>query len=484
MSDNKIKNKAISGVIWKGMERLAGQLVSSIVAIILARILMPDDYSVVSIVAIFFVFCEIFISGGLNTALIQKKNADIIDYSTILISNLVMALILYIIMWFCASRIAMLYKKVILIPIIRVMAINFFFIAYKGVVSAKIIADLQFKKFFMSSIWGTLMSAVIGITMAINGYGPWALIAQQMVHTFIAALILTFTSRIKFELKFNFERFKSLFSFGGKILLSSIIHEIYNQTKPLIVGIKYSSIDLAYYNKGKTYPDLIANTSNDTLSFSLFPALSKIQDDKSAVLNMVRRFMQLSSFFVFPTMFGFLAISENFVRIILTDKWMPIVPYIMIFCISGMFKPIQSGNLMAIRAIGRSDILLKLEILKKSLYYIVIICFLLFSKGPVLLAISGIITAIIASIINIYPNKKLFGYGYRKQFQDLFLNFLISAIMGGAVIVIKFVKINIFISFIIQIISGVLIFIGLNILFKNENMSYAFAVAKAFLNKK
>lgn len=478
-----LKNKTVSGVIWKGLERVAAQLVSAIVSIVLARILIPEDYSVVSIVTIFFAFCNIFISGGLNTALVQKKDADIIDFSTILIANIIIAVVMYIVMFFCAPLIANLYKKELLTPIIRVMGLTFFINGYKAVVSAKITSDLQFRKFFLSTIIGTAISAVVGIVMALKGFGPWALVAQQMTNSFIDSLILTFTTRIKFVLKFSGKRFKGLFKFGGNIWLASIITVAYDQTKPLIVGIKYSTLDLAYYNKGKTYPNLIASMGNDTLSSSLFPAMSKVQDDKQKILSMTRRFMQLSSFVVFPMMIGFLAVSENFVRIVLTDKWLPIVPYLMIFCVSDMLKPIQAGNLQAIRAIGRSDIILILEIIKKSSYAIVILLFVLFTNSPVLLAVSGILTSVLASIINSFPNRKLIGYRFRDQFLDLFLNLFTAAIMGVAVYFMKYIPINIYLLTVLQVFAGMAIYFGINLLIKNKNMLYFIETMKGFFKK-
>ena len=484
MDNSNLRNKAVSGVIWKGLERVAAQLVSAIVSIVLARILIPEDYSVVSIVTIFFAFCNIFISGGLNTALVQKKDADIIDFSTILIANLVMASVLYVVMFFCSSLIAQLFKKELLIPIIRVMALTFFINGYKSVVSAKITSDLQFRKFFWSTIIGTAISAVVGITMALNGFGPWALVAQQMTNSFIDAFILTFTSKIKLALKFSGERFKKLFKFGGKIMLSALINETYNQTKPLIVGIKFSAVDLAYYNKGKTYPNLIASTANDTLASSLFPTMSKVQDDKQAVLNMTRRFMQLSSFLVFPMMIGFLVLAENFVRIVLTDKWLPIVPYLMIFCVSDMWKPIQTGNLQAIRAIGRSDIFLILEIIKKSSFFLIILLFVLFTDSPVLLAVSGIITSLLASLINTFPNKKLIGYGYVKQFQDLALNLITAVIMGVAVYFMKYIPLNIYLLTVLQVLSGIILYFGINLLIRNKSLLYLIDTIKVFFKKR
>lgn len=478
LDNHNLRKKTISGVLWKGLERISAQLVSTVVAIVLARILVPDDYSVVSIVAIFFNFCNLFISGGLNTALIQKKNADSIDYSTVLFTNIFLACVLYLIMFFSAPFIANIYHKELLIPVIRIMALTFFINGYKSVVSAKITSDLQFRKFFWSTIIGTLVSAVVGIVMAVNGYGPWSLVAQQMTNSFIDSLILTITSKCRFVCRFSRSRFRELFRFGGKIFLSSIITAIYDQAKPLIVGIKFSAVDLAYYNKGKSFPDLVSSIGSDTLSSSLFPTMSKVQDDKQTVLQMTRRFMQVSSFLVFPMMIGFLSIAEGFVRIVLSEKWLPIVPYIMIFCVSNMLKPVQAGNLQAIRAIGRSDVILKLEITKKTLYFIIILLFVLLTNSPILLAISGIITSVLASIINMYPNRKLIGYTYSQQISDLMVNLVSAALMGAFMFSMGYIEMDIFAKTILQVFAGIVIYIIMNLLLKNQSLIYIFQLIK------
>ena len=484
MSENiNVKGKAASGIFWKGMERVSAELVSTVVAIVLARILVPEDYSVVSIVSIFFAFCNIFISGGLNTALIQKKDADIVDYSTILISNMFCAVILYIIMFFTAPFIARLYSKDILVPVIRVMSLSFFINGVKAVVSARITSDLKFQRFFFATFVGTVISAVVGIVMALKGFGAWALVAQNMTNAFVDTILLWISSKYKFVLKFSKEKFKKLFGYGGKLMLSSISDNVYNQVKPLIVGIRFSALDLAFYHKGETYPKLVSKITSDTLSSSLFPVMSRIQDDKERVLSMTRRFMQISSYVIFPMMIGFLVLSEKFTIIVLTEKWLPIVPFLMIFCISHMFKPIHAGNLQAIRAIGRSDMILKLEVIKKSCNYVVILLFVLFSDSPILLAVSGILTAVLASVINMSPNRKLIGYGYRMQIIDLLPNFLTAAVMGAAVYAMNYIEWNIYLLFFSQIATGVAIYLGLSLLTKNKNLFYLWDYAKDLLAK-
>lgn len=483
MNSDNLKKKAFSGMIWKFLERICAQMVSLIVSIILARILMPNDYSVVSIVTIFFAFCNVFISGGLNTALIQKKDADAEDYSTVLHTSMLIALILYIIMFFSAPAIANLYDKQILVPVIRIMSLTFFINAFKSILSAYTSSNLQFRKFFFSTIIGTVVSAFVGIYMAVNGYGVWALVAQQITNSFLDTLILYFSTKYKILFKFSFKKLKSLFNYGWKIFVSSIISVIYDQINPLIVGIKYTANDLAYYNKGQNYPGLINSTISDTLQSVLFPIMSKVQDDKEVVLNVTRKYIKTASYIIFPMMIGLFSVSDVFVEVVLTEKWLPIVPYIQIFCFSYMLNIIQVGNLQAIKAIGRSDITLILEIVKKSFYFIIIIIFVFISKSPIVLALSSVVCTIFATLVNTYPNRKLLGYKYRYQLNDLLPNLIISILMGISVYFVKYIEMSKVLLLLLQVFIGIFVYILLSIITKNENLYYLIDYVKLYFRK-
>ena len=483
-NQDNIKKKAFSSFAWKFGERVGAQTVSLIVSIVLARILVPDDYSVISIVTIFFAFCNIFITGGLNVALIQKKNADILDYSTILYASLSVAALLYGVMFFAAPFIADLYDKPILTSIFRVMSLTFFINAVKSVLSAYISSTLQFKKFFFSTLGGTLVSAVIGIFMAHNGFGAWALVAQQMSNSLIDTVILFVTTRVKFALSFSFQRFKALFQYSWKIFVATIISVIYDEVNPIVIGLKFTSADLAFYSKGRSFPGLLNTTLSQTLTSVLFPVMSKFQDDKEKVLNLTRRYIKTASYIIFPVMVGFGAVSESFIRILLTDKWLPIMPYIQIFCFSFMFNLIQTGNLQAIKAIGRSDVSLILEIIKKTSYFIVIALFIFFTDSPEMLAWSSIVCTAIASAVNTFPNRKLIGYRYRYQIMDLLPNLVISVIMGAAIILMNSLDISIYLLMPLQILAGVVIYIILSIVTKNENFTYLFSQVKQLVGRK
>lgn len=483
MNSDNLKKKAFSGMIWKFLERICAQMVSLIVSIILARILMPNDYSVVSIVTIFFAFCNVFISGGLNTALIQKKDADAEDYSTVLHTSMLIALILYIIMFFSAPAIANLYDKQILVPVIRIMSLTFFINAFKSILSAYTSSNLQFRKFFFSTIIGTVVSAFVGIYIAVNGYGVWALVAQQMTNSFLDTLILYFSTKYKILFKFSFKKLKILFNYGWKIFVSSIISVIYDQINPLIVGVKYTANDLAYYNKGQNYPGLINSTISDTLQSVLFPIMSKVQDDKEVVLNVTRKYIKTASYIIFPMMIGLFSVSDVFVEVVLTEKWLPIVPYIQIFCFSYMLNIIQVGNLQAIKAIGRSDITLILEIVKKSFYFIIIIIFVFISKSPIVLALSSVVCTIFATLVNTYPNRKLLGYKYRYQLNDLLPNLIISILMGISVYFVKYIEMSKVLLLLLQVFIGIFVYILLSIITKNENLYYLIDYVKLYFRK-
>lgn len=465
-------SSTFASMLWKFAERCSVQLISLVVSIVLARMLMPDDYSVVSIVAIFFVVCNVFISGGFSTALIQKKSTDSLDYATVLTISLGVAGVMYLVVFIVAPYISLAYEKEILTIAFRVMGLTFFINALKSVLCAYISKNMQFRKFFFSTIIGTIISAVIGITMAVNGCGAWSLVAQQMSNSAIDTLILLATAKLKIRLGFSLSRFKELFNYGWKIFVSGIISVIYDESRPLVVGLKFSATDLAYYNKGQTYPNLVNATVCDTISSVLFPAMARVQDSKEAVLKFTRQFMQVSSYLIFPIMIGLLMVSDEFIIILLTEKWAAAIPYVKIFCLSGLLAIVQTGNLQAIRAIGRSDVILILEIIKKSLYLAIILLFIFLSDQPTWLAFSTVICALLASVINSIPNRKLIGYRYIDQIKDLGVNMLLAAAMAGCVYLVGLIGLSIYWSLILKVLTGAVVYVLLSVVTKNKSFKY------------
>lgn len=478
-----LKRKAVNGVLWKLAERGCAQVVSLVVSIVLARLLMPEDYAVVSIVTIFFTFCNVLISGGLNTALIQKKDADAEDYSAVLMMSMTIAGILYGLMFFLAPTIARLYEKNQLVSVIRVMGLTFFINAVKSVLSAYTSNHLQFRKFFFSTIIGTVISAVVGIGMALHGMGAWALVAQQMTNSFIDTLVLFFTTRIHFVRVKNIKRIKPLFDYGWKVFVSSIVTVAYDQINPLIVGLKFTDADLAFYSKGKSFPGLINSTISDTLAAVLFPVMSKVQDNTREVLALTRRYVRTASYVIFPMMVGFAMVAESFVQVVLTEKWMDAAPYIQIFALAYMFDMINVGNLQAIKAIGRSDISLILEIMKKSAYFVIVALFVFLTDSPEALALSSILCTCVALLINTFPNRKLIGYRYRFQLMDVLPNLALSLVMGVVVYLVGNLALPGVAVLALQVLAGMAVYVAMSLLTKNESFFYLLQYIKRFTKR-
>lgn len=478
MNGQNIKKKVISGAVWKFAERIIAQAVSLIVSIIIARLLNPSDYGVVSIVTVFFSFANVIISGGLNTALIQKKEADKDDYNTVFTISFILAIFLYFALFLTAPFIAKIYKQPILVSIIRVLGFSLPIYALKSVVCAYISANLQFRKFFFATLGGTLTSAVVGIFMALNGFGAWALVAQQLTNTVIDTLILFLVTKLKLSFNMTFNRVKGLVQYGYKILLSSLLGVTVNQINPLFIGLKYTSADLSFYTKGRSFPETLSSSMTYTISSVLFPALSKYQDDKERLLQCTRLYMRIASFVVFPVMLGFAGIAENFVLVLLGEKWLPTVYYIQIASIATMFDVVAAGNCETIKAMGRSDIFLKIEVIKKIGYFITLILFLVFSNSPRVLAISLLVCTVIQVVVNSIPNRKLIVYKGIQQIKDIFPNFFIAIIMFFVVEIVGKIQINAIAVLCLQILTGMLVYLLIAILTKNKAISILVNIIK------
>ena len=293
-----------------------------------------------------------------------------------------------------------------------------------------------------------------------------------MSNTLIDTLILLLTTKISFVCKFSFKKFSPLFKYGWKVLVSSFLDTLYTQLSPLFIGIKYSSADLSFYNRGQSLPTALTGMVNSTLSATLFPVLSKVQDKREMLLSYTRRFIALSSYLVFPLMMGLFAVSDTMVRVVLTDKWIPAVIYIRIFCLSSMFTMIATGNCETIKAMGRSDIYLKIEIVKKVCYFITIGAFIVFSRSPVTLAFSEILCTVIQIAVNTFPNRKLLGYRYKLQIIDILPNLCISFVMATVVMTMNRIHINSIVLLFIQVISGAIVYLILSIITKNNSYVY------------
>ena len=480
--NENLKFNSLSSFVWKMLERICAQGTSLIVSIILARLLVPQDFAVVSVVTIFFTFANVLISGGLNTALMQKKDADALDYSSILYATTFFSILIYAILFFVAPLIADLYNLGSLTLIIRIMALVLPVNAIKSVWCAYISSQLLFRKFFLATIVGTVISAFVGIVMALKGFGPWALVVQQMLNIIIDTLLLILTTKIKLLPKFSAKRFSSLFKFGSKILAASLIDVAYLQFSPLIIGVRFSTIDLAFYNKGQTFPSAISSSTTSSLSAVMFPVIAKFQNDKEKVLHLTRKFMQVASFIVFPLMIGLFAVSDNFIIALLTEKWLPASYYLKLFCVQCMFSIVAIGNCETIKAIGKSGTYLKMEIIKKTLYFVVLALFIFFSPSVEIFALSLVAIVLIQLCVNTIPNIKLINYRLTYQIYDIGVSFVLSAIMGVVVYLVGCLSPTHNLETLIkQIVVGIFTYVLFSCIFNKKTVSYVAMLLKTLI---
>lgn len=482
MREVSTKSKVLSGLVWKFSERISAQLVTFIVSIALARLLEPSHYGTIAIVNVFIALANVFVSSGFGNALVQKKNSDDLDYSSVFYANICVSIVLYIILFFTAPIIAEFYNMDILCPALRVLGLRLIVGGVNSVQHAYVSKNMLFRRFFWSTLFGTVLSGVIGLVLAYSGFGIWALVAQYMTNTCVDTIVLWFTVRWRPICNFSFIRLKSLFAYGWKLLASAFLDTGYKELRTIIIGKMYSSADLAFYNKGKSFPDLVVTNINTSIQSVLFPAMSNEQDNKTTVKLMTRRAIRISSFIMLPLMTGLALVSEPLIRILLTEKWLQCVPYIQISCFTFAIVPIHTANLEAIKALGRSDLFLKLEIIKK----VIGIIFLLISMqyGVIAIAFSGIITTVTSSIINSFPNRKLINYKYFEQIKDLLNGIIPLILMSFVVICAGMLKINDILLISIQIIVGAFSYIGVSCITKNESFFYILNILKKIFKRK
>lgn len=476
MTDSNIKNKTVTGFFWQLSQKVLCQVVSFGISVVLARLLLPSDYGVIAICSMFLVLTGIFIGGGLGTALVQKKNADDIDFCTVFYSGLVLSIVVYLAVFFAAPYIAIFFKNEQITAVIRVLALSMPIGTLSGVQNAFVSKQMIFKKFFYSSLIGTIASGAVGLGMALTGFGVWALVGQNLVSTITNTLVLFCIIDWHPKLIFSYERFKQLFSFGWKMAVVNILTTFFYQLKGYVIGYKYSAAQLAYYNRGEGLPGILYNNINGTISDVLFPALSQLQDDKEALKRALSRAMRISSFFLIPALFGLAAISDKLVIIIFSEKWAPSIPFMQVICMISCSDILGMANYQAIKAVGRADTLLKMEFLKRPAMFAILIATMFIS--PLAIAVGQLVYSILAFVVNAYPNRKYIGYPIWQQMKDVGKNFLISLVMAIVVYLLGTLGLNMYVSVVLQVVTGALLYYAMSRTLNKEDYGYVMNFVK------
>lgn len=451
------KKAVITNMLWRLAERCGAQGVSFIVSLILARLLLPEAYGVVSLITTFTTILNLFIDSGFSNALIQKKDADQLDFSTVFYFNITIGIFFYVLMFAASPLISEFYERPYMTPYIRVMSLSLVFGGINGVQQAIVSRKMQFKRFFYATLSGTLVSAVIGISMAYMQMGVWALIAQKLVNQAINTVFLWFTVRWRPDFRFSLKRLLPMFSYGSKLLMSSVVNTVMNNLIGLIAGKMYTSELLAYYDKGRSIPKLVVQNLQISVQSVLFPVIAENQNQKSQVKQILKKSVMTSTYCIFPCMIGIAVCAESLVKILYTEKWIAMVPYLQLWCFCFAFYLWHTANLQVIQALGRSDIALKIEIVKQLITFAGIV--LAASYGVLAMLGTSCVVTVISLYINAKPNKRLAEYGFAEQLKDVLPILILNLFMGVAVYLLGLISMPDIWRLTIQILAGILIYL-------------------------
>ncbi len=475
------KQSVIINFIWRLLERGGAYAMNFVVSLVLARLLEPSLYGSVALVTAITTILQVFVDSGMANSLIQKKDTDDLDYSSVFYFNLVFCLLLYFGLFLAAPLIGRVYHDLSLIPVIRVLGLTIVVSGVKNVQQAYVAKTMQFRRFFFATLGGTLFSAAVGIALAYLGYGVWALVFQQLLNVTVNTAILWLTVGWRPRRMFSWQRLGGLVSYGWKLLVSQLLDTAYLKLYQFIIGLRYSTADLAFYNRAEQFPNLIMENTNASLDSVLLPVLSSEQDDRARVREMTARAIRVSTYVLMPLMAGLAVCAEPTIRLLLTEKWLPCVPYLQLFCLYYAFWPLHTANLNAIKATGHSGIFLRLEIIKK----VVETAILLFTMryGVMAIMLGLLASGFLSVLINAWPNGRLLDYSIPQQLRDALPAILLSAVMGLAILPVTFTGLPDLVKLLIMVPTGAAIYAGGSLLFRLDSFQYILDAAKKLLRR-
>lgn len=464
--ETSLKGKTVKGVLWSSIERFSVQGLQFVIMIIMARLLNPDDYGLIGMLSIFLAVSQSLIDSGFSQALIRKQDRTQTDNSTVFFFNIIVGIVLYLALFFMAPFIAEFYDMPILVSITRILGIGVFINSLAIVQRALLTIKIDFKTQAKASLVSTVISGISGITLAYSGIGVWAIVVQQLLNLSINTTLLWFMSGWKPSGVFSWISFKSLFSFGSKLLVSGLIDTVYKNLYLIVIGKKFAAADLGYYTRASQFADFPSSNLTGIIQRVTFPVLCNMQNDKEKLQQSYRKILRLSAYIIFPLMIGLAAVAHPFILLLLKEQWAFTIELLQILCFSMMWYPIHAINLNLLEVEGRSDLFLRLEIIKKCLG-VCILCITI-PLGIKMMCIGLVCSSLICLTINTYYTGKLIKVGFFKQMRDLLPILLYSLSMGIIVyFCISFIESNMLQLF-IGILVGALYYVGISIIFRSK----------------
>lgn len=422
------RQKTITGLKWSAAEHLSSQGIAFIINLIIVRILTPADYGIMGLVTVFLGISQVIINAGFASALIRKQDRSEEDFSTVFYYNVFSGVILYLLLFVAAPWIATFYQIQELELVIRIVGLTMIIASLSTIHTTKLTIAVNFKTLTKISLISSISAGVLGICLAYMGYKVWALVLQALATSVISTMLLWIYVKWTPKWLFSFASFKELFGFGSKLMLSGLLETVYNNLYQMIIGKKYTASDLGYFTRATVIVQLPSNNITEVIQRVTFPVLSEMQQDVKALTHSYRRLLKMSAFVIFPVMAFLIALCESLVKLVLTDKWIAIVPFIRVLCLGYMFYPIHAINLNLLKVKGRSELFLRLEILKKIV--ITIVLFATVPFGILIMCYGTVFTSLVALVINTYYSGKLIEHGFLKQMEDIRPAFFVSVVSG------------------------------------------------------
>ena len=473
---SSLKDKTVKGVIWSAVDRFSAQGIQFVFSILIARLLVPEDYGVVAMLGIFMAVSQTFIDSGFGTALIRKIDRTEEDFSTVFYFNIFVATLFYFALFFAAPAIANFYNTPLLESITKVVALNLIIGSLSGIHNAKLSIAIDFKSRAKISIVSTLLTGAVGLWMAYAGYGVWALVVQNLFSSAIRTVLLWVIVKWYPKLVFSWKSFKELFSFGSKLLASALLDTLYNNIYTLVIGKVFSSSTLGVYSKANALAQFPSSNITSVLQGVTFPVLSTIQNEDDRLADAYKRFLKIAAFVVFPLMIGLSAVADPFIRLVLTDKWEGAIYLLQIMCFWMMWYPIHAINLNILQVKGRSDYFLKLEIIKK-IQGVIVLCITV-PMGIVAMCYGSLISSIICLVWNTHYTKKLIGYGFFAQMKDLLPIIVHALVMGLIVAIVVYVMPTLWLKLLVGVLVGVIYYIAGAYVMKFPEIDEIFIILK------
>ena len=451
---SSLQSKTVSSLLWAGLGKYGAQLTGFAISIVLARLLEPSQFGLLGMLTIFLAISNTFINSGFGSALIQKQSPSNDDYSTVFFFNLVMSTLLYVILFFAASHIARFYEQPSLVAITKVLGISLIVNSFGLIHLIRLQKILEFKTLTKISIMSSVMSGAIAIIFAALGFGVWSLVVYSLGSTFVRTILLWVFDSWKPSLSFSKKSFAELFDFGSKLLMSGLIHTIFDNIYNVVIGKFYSPVSLAFYSRAKKMQSLASSNFIATIQTVTFPVFSKIQNNQLRLESGYKKLLNLVSFLIFPLMILLALIAKPLILVLLGEKWIQTIPYLQVLAIIGMMYPVSALNLNILNVKGRSDLFLKLEILKSILRVIAIFITAKISINAILMG--QVVLSVFAYFLNTYYSKRFLSMGSFKQLRIMMPYALISIISACIAYLPSYLIINPFALLPIQVVVYIL----------------------------